>query len=73
MDRPTKWEEYLYLVYFSYNNRYQASFKMSMFEALYGRKCNVPVNYDKPMESLIVGPETLYDMEEQVVKIKQNL
>jgi hypothetical protein len=38
MDKPSKWEEYLHLVEFSYNNGYQASFKMSPFEALYGRK-----------------------------------
>ena len=38
MDTPSKWEDYLHLVEFSYNNRYQASLKMSLFEALYGRK-----------------------------------
>jgi hypothetical protein len=27
---------------FSYNNRYQASLKISPFEALYGRKCRTP-------------------------------
>jgi hypothetical protein len=38
MDKPSKWEDYLHLVEFSYNNGYQASLKMSSFEALYGRK-----------------------------------
>jgi hypothetical protein len=38
MDKPYKWEDYLQLVEFSYNNGYQASLKMSPFEALYGRK-----------------------------------
>jgi hypothetical protein len=38
MDKPSKWEDYLHLVEFSYNNGYQASLKMSPFEALYGRK-----------------------------------
>jgi hypothetical protein len=32
MDRPSKWEDYIYLVEFFYNNGYQASFKMSPFE-----------------------------------------
>ena len=38
MDQPPKWEDYLHLVYFSYNNGCHAPLKMSPFEALYGRK-----------------------------------
>jgi hypothetical protein len=38
MDIPSKWEDYLHLVDFSYKNEYQASLKMSPFEALYGNK-----------------------------------
>jgi hypothetical protein len=38
MDKPYKWEDYLHLVEFTYNNGYQASLKMILFEALYGRK-----------------------------------
>jgi hypothetical protein len=44
MDKPSKWEDYLHLVEFSYNNGYQTSLKMSPFEALYGRKCNMPMS-----------------------------
>jgi hypothetical protein len=33
------WDKSLPYVEFSYNNNYQANFKMSPFEALYGRKC----------------------------------
>ena len=36
MENPNKWEDYLYLVDFSYNNGYQASLKISLFEVLYG-------------------------------------
>jgi hypothetical protein len=38
MEKPYKWEYYLHLVEFAYNNGYQASLKMSPFEALYGKK-----------------------------------
>jgi hypothetical protein len=38
MDKPSKWEDYLHLVEFVYNNGYQTSLKMSPFETLYGRK-----------------------------------
>jgi hypothetical protein len=44
MDKPSKWENYLHLVEFAYNNGYQTSLTMSPFEALYGRRCNTPVS-----------------------------
>ena len=46
---------------------------MSIFKALYERKCNVPVNWDKLVDRVIVGPKMLREMEEQVDRIKQNL
>jgi hypothetical protein len=41
MDKPKKWEDYLHLVEFAYNNGYQTSLKMRPFETLYG-SCNIP-------------------------------
>jgi hypothetical protein len=38
VDKPSKWEDYLHLVDFAYNNGYQESLKMSPFELLYGGK-----------------------------------
>jgi hypothetical protein len=38
MHQPKRWEDYLPLVEFSYNNDYQESLKMSPFEGLYGRQ-----------------------------------
>ena len=35
---PKKWEDYLHLVEFAYNNHYQDSTKVSPFEILYGSK-----------------------------------
>jgi hypothetical protein len=46
---------------------------MSPFEALYGRKCNKLVSWDNPTDRVVVGPELLREMEEQMLKIKQNL
>ena len=43
MEKPTKWEYYLHLVEFAYNNGQQASLGMSPYEALYDRKCRTPV------------------------------
>jgi hypothetical protein len=73
MDKPSKWEDYLHLVEFSYNNGYQASLRMSPFEALYGRKCDTPVSWETPTDRVVLGLDFLKDMEDQVVKIKQNL
>jgi transposase InsO family protein len=44
MNRPNKWEEYLHLFEFAYNNHYQTSTKISPFEIVYGRKCNTPIS-----------------------------
>ena len=37
------WEKSLSYAEFTYNNSFQASLKMSPFEALYGRKCRTPL------------------------------
>jgi hypothetical protein len=47
--------------------------KMNPFEALYGRKCNTPVRWDNLADRVVVGPELLKEMEDQMIKIKQNL
>jgi len=69
MDKPSKWEDYLHLVEFAYNNQYQESLKMSPFEALYGRKCNMPVSWDNPVDIFIIGLELLREIEEQMVRL----
>jgi hypothetical protein len=73
MDKPSKWEDYLQLVEFSYNNGYQDSLRMSPFESLYGGKCDTPVRWDNPKDRVVLGLKFLKDMEDQVVKIKKNL
>jgi hypothetical protein len=72
MDKSSKWEYYLHLVEFAYNG-YQSSLTMRPFEALYGRKCDTPVSWDNPIDRVVLGPELLKDMEDQVVKINKNL
>jgi hypothetical protein len=73
MDNPSKWEDYLHLDEFSYNNGYQASLKMSPFEALYGRKFNTLVSWDNPPDRVVLGPKLIKDMEDRMVKIKHHL
>ena len=64
IDKPSKLEDYLHSIEFSYNNGYQASLKMSPFEALYGRKCNTPVICDNLADRVVLGPELLKDMKD---------
>jgi hypothetical protein len=71
--KPTKWEEYLHLVEFAYNNGYQTSAKMSPFEVLYDRKCTTLISWDNPVDRLMMGPEMLQEMEKMVRKVQHNL
>ncbi|GJY43625.1 putative reverse transcriptase domain-containing protein [Tanacetum coccineum] len=43
IDFGNGWVKHLPLVEFSYNNSYHASIKAAPFEALYGRKCRLPI------------------------------
>jgi transposase InsO family protein len=73
MNRPNKWEEYLHLVEFAYNNHYQASAKLSPFEILYGRKCNTHVSWSNIVNRLMIGPGILKEMELIVKHVQHNL
>ena len=70
MDKPSKWEDYLHLVEFAYNNGKQASLGMSSYEALYGRRCRTAVTWDNLVNRVVLGLELLKEMEQEVVKIR---
>ena len=63
MLKPTKWEDYLHLVEFSYNNGQQASLGMRSYEALYGRRCRALVTWDNIVNMFVLGLELLKEME----------
>ncbi|WVZ57892.1 LOW QUALITY PROTEIN: hypothetical protein U9M48_008227 [Paspalum notatum var. saurae] len=44
---------------------YQASIKMSPFQALYGRRCRTPLHWDQPGEKQLFGPGIIEDAERQ--------
>eukprot|EP00253_Pinus_taeda_P024011 PITA_24011 len=73
MHQPGKWEEYLHLVEFAYNNGYHESLKISPFEVLYGRKCTIPANWNSPEDKLILGSDMLEEMDKIVKRVRQNL
>jgi len=55
MHQQWKWEVYLPLVEFSYNNGYQKSLRMSLFDALYGQSCNTPICWIDPINTELIG------------------
>jgi hypothetical protein len=46
---------------------------MAPFEALYGRCCRTPMNWIKPSERMIFGPDHITKAEEIVHLIQSNL
>jgi hypothetical protein len=73
LKRGGSWDKSLSYVEFSYNNSYQVSLKMSLFEALYGRKCRTPLYWDQTGERQFFGPKIIQEEEEQVRMIWENL
>jgi transposase InsO family protein len=67
------WESSLPYAEFSYNNSYQASIKMSPFEALYGRKCQTPLMWSNVGEKALEGPAFVKEAEEKVALIRRRL
>jgi hypothetical protein len=56
-----------------YNNSYQASLKMSPFEALYGRNCRTPLHWDQPGERQVFSPDILLEAKENIRMVRENL
>ena len=64
MDHQVKWEEYLHLVEFSYNNGHHSSIGMPPYEALYGRPCRTPLSWDRIEDRVSIGPQLVKEMEQ---------
>jgi hypothetical protein len=73
MEHPGSWDKNLPWAEFSYNNSYQESLKMAPFEALYGRRCHTPLNWTKPGEKAIFGPDLVEEAKATVSHIQENL
>ena len=54
IDKASKWEDYMHLEEFTYNNKQQVALNMIPFEALYGRKCRTPVNWDNLVRRIML-------------------
>jgi hypothetical protein len=66
LNYPDKWDKFLPLAEFSYNNSYQESLRMAPFKALYGRRYHTPINWIEPGERTIFGPDLVIEAKEIV-------
>jgi hypothetical protein len=46
---------------------------MSPFQALFGRSCRTPLQWDQPGEKQVFGPDILLKAEENIKMIRENL
>ena len=67
------WEDHLPYVEFSYNNSYQASIGMALFEALYGRPCRSPMCWGEVGDAPMLGLEEVKEMAEKVHLIRDRM
>ncbi|GJZ31602.1 putative reverse transcriptase domain-containing protein [Tanacetum coccineum] len=67
IDFGNGWERHLPLIEFSYNNSYHTSIKATPFEALYGRKCRLPVCWAEVGDAQLTSPEIIHETTEKIV------
>jgi hypothetical protein len=73
MEYPDSWDKNLLQANFLYNNSYQESLKMAPLEVLNGRQCRTSLNWIKPGEKAIFGPDIVDEAKATVHCIQDNL
>ncbi|GKD33397.1 putative reverse transcriptase domain-containing protein [Tanacetum coccineum] len=73
LDFEGSWDVHLSLVEFSYNNSYHSNVRCAPFEALYGRKCRLPIMWAEVGEGQLIGPELVQETTEKISQIKDRL
>ena len=73
LDLKGSWDEHFPLVEFTYNNSYQVSIQMALYEALYGRPCQSLICWTDMGESSITGLDLIRDTLEKVGMIRKRL
>jgi hypothetical protein len=67
------WDKSMSYAEFSYNNSYQESLNMVLFEMLYGRRCRTLLFWNETGERRVFGPDILEEAEKQVRMVRENL
>ena len=58
---------------FAYNNNYHTSIKMTMFEVLYGRKCQSLIRWFKPRKAKLIRLDLVEVASAKVKIIRERL
>jgi hypothetical protein len=67
------WDKSLPYAEFSYNNNYQESLKMTLFEMLYGRRCWTLLFWSETGERKVFVPNILQEAKKQVRMVRESL
>nr|GEV72155.1 putative ribonuclease H-like domain-containing protein [Tanacetum cinerariifolium] len=73
IDFGGNWDTHLLIVESSYNNSYHSSMKCTSFEALYGRKCRMPIAWAKVGEIKPIGSRIIHETTDKIVQINERL
>lgn len=67
------WGDYFPLIEFAYNNIYDSSIKMVLFEALYGRRYMSPIGQYEVGERALIGLSLVFDFMDSMRIIEKKL
>jgi hypothetical protein len=67
------WDKSLSYAKFSYNNSYQESLKMTLFEMLYSQRCRTSLFWSETGEHKVFGSDILQEAKKQVRMVRENL
>jgi len=61
------------LIEFAYNNSYHSILGVTLYEALYGRKCRSPLCWYEVGERQMLGPDLVEDVTQKIITIRKRL
>ena len=66
IDFKGNWDDHIPLIEFAYNNIYHLNIRVTLYEALYGRRCRSPIGLFEVGEAGLIGPDLLHQSIEKV-------
>lgn len=74
IDFRRHWDDHLPLVEFAYNNNYQTSIGMTLYETLYGRPCRLPICWEEVGDrKKLISLDLINETTVNIVKIRKNI